>query len=302
MSLLNMVLLNPAAALRISGADANTYLQGQFSNNLSGPLGLVRHGLWLDHKGRVQADSDLLRIGESEWLCFSDSLPGPALAAHLRRSIIADEVDVADETDRWNGAVIWGAGIAQQLAALDLGMPANERLAARDGLIAFPAHAPRPGALRLVWKVDAADRVLSRLHPEDLARGLAEFDRERILHGIPLVPRDIGPTDLPQEGGLEQTSVSFTKGCFVGQEVMARLKSRGQVRRRLHVIRGKGTAPAYRTVLHQAAKPVGELRTAAPEGDGFVALAMLTLAGLDPGRGLAAGVTAPEDINIVRHG
>ena len=302
MSLSINTIMNPIAALRISGADANTYLQGQFSTDLAGPPGLAKAGLWLDHKGRVLADSHLLQINRDEWWCFSDSMPGPDLAALLQRSIIADEVEVMDETARWNGAVLWGDDIGQKLANLDLSAPTAERFVAHTDLIAFPARTPRPGAVRLVWTGDAVARVLSRLHLGDQERGRAEFERQRILRGIPRVPQDIGPTDLPQEGGLDQTLMSFTKGCFVGQEVMARLKNRGQVRRRLHVIRGKGTAPAYRSILHQRAKPVGELRTAAPEGDGFVALAMLTLVGLDSGRSLATGVTAPEDINIVSHG
>jgi tRNA-modifying protein YgfZ len=302
MSLSINIILNPIAALRISGADANTYLQGQFSNDLTGSLGLVRYGLWLDHKGRVQADSDLLRIGENEWLCFSGSLPGPELAALLQRSIIADEVEVADETSRWNGAVLRGDGMEAKLAGLGLGMPTAERCVAQPDLIAFPARAPHPGAVRLVWDVDAAARIRSQLQPDSRETGLADFERERILQGLPSVPRDIGPTDLPQEGGLDRTAVSFTKGCFVGQEVMARLQSRGQVRRRLQVVRGTGTAPAYRSALYQGGKPVGEVRSTAPAGGGFVALAMLTLAGLDPARGLAAGGAAPEDISIVRHG
>lgn len=302
MSLWFSVLINPTAALRISGADANTYLQGQFSNDLSGPLGLVRHGLWLDHKGRVQADSHLLRIGEREWLCFSDSSPGPALAAHLQRSIIADEVEVADETARWNGAVLWNVGPERRLAGLGLSVPTAERFVALPALIAFPTRAPRPGAVRLVWHVDAAARIPSQLQSDSREAGMADFERERILHGIPTVPRDIGPADLPQAGGLDRTSVSFTKGCFVGQEVMARLQSRGQMRRRLHVVRGTGTAPAYRSALYQGGKSVGEIRTTAPDRGGFVALAMLTLAGVDPTRGLAAGAAAPEDITIVRHG
>lgn len=302
MSLLNNILRNPAAALRISGADANTYLQGQFTNDLKGPLGLARHGLWLDHKGRVQADSDLLRIGECEWLCFSDSLPGAALAAHLQRSIIADEVVVMDETAQWKGAVLWGDGIEPQLAGSGLSMPTDGRFVAQSDLIAFRARAPRAGAVRLAWRVDAADRITTRLRSAGAESTPEDFERERILHGIPAVPLDIGPRDLPQEGGLDRTSVSFTKGCFLGQEVMARLQSRGQVRRRLHVLRGKGTAPAYRSALYQGGKSVGEIRSSAPDGGGFVAFAMLTLAGLDPARNLSAGASAPEDISIHRHG
>ena len=94
------------------------------------------------------------------------------------------------------------------------------------------------------------------------------MERDRIAAGIPAVPQDVGPGDLPNEGGLEDAAISTTKGCYLGQEIMARLKTRGRLRRRLTRVRGTGSVPALPAVLWQAGRKAGELRSAAPEKNG----------------------------------
>ncbi len=73
---------------------------------------------------------------------------------------------------------------------------------------------------------------------------VSDMELMRIQADIAAVPRDIGPDDLPNEGGLEKIAISYTKGCYLGQEVMARLKSMGQVRRQLLRVTGTGAPPA----------------------------------------------------------
>jgi hypothetical protein len=127
--------------------------------------------------------------------------------------------------------------------------------------------------------------------------GREDFERIRILAGIPAVPRDLGSGDLPNEGGLEETAISYTKGCYLGQEVMARLKNLGQVRRRLHVVRGSGALPRSQEPLFQGQKKVGEFRSVAGDEQGFVALAMLSLVQLDPASALSL---TPDGSPLVR--
>jgi tRNA-modifying protein YgfZ len=109
-----------------------------------------------------------------------------------------------------------------------------------------------------------------------------ELERVRIAAGIPRVPQDIGMGDLPNEGGLDVVGISYTKGCYLGQEVMARLKAMGTVRRRLVRVRGAGRGvPAVPCALLQGEKRVGELRSAVSDGEGgFIGLAMVTKLGL----------------------
>lgn len=124
----------------------------------------------------------------------------------------------------------------------------------------------------------------------------------RILDGIPAIPLDVGPDDLPNEGGLEDVAISYTKGCYLGQEVMARLKNMGQIRRRLQVIRGAGATPVTRASLFQAGKKVGHVRSVATAGNEFFALAMLSLINLDPTLGLSLEPEATPVAKIIAHG
>jgi hypothetical protein len=113
--------------------------------------------------------------------------------------------------------------------------------------------------------------------------------RLRIGAGIPAIGVDVGPGDLPNEAGLETAAISYTKGCYLGQEVMARLKSMGQVRRRLLRVRGSGPqVPPLPAPVVANARQVGELRSAIADGaGGWIGLAMLSLLHLGTGENLS---------------
>ena len=123
---------------------------------------------------------------------------------------------------------------------------------------------------REVAAVEAALGGWSELPP-------AVVEADRVAASRPAVPRDIGPDELPQEGGLEVDAVAFNKGCYLGQEVMARLHAMGRVRRRLLRVRGVGALPAAGQALFDGERRVGEVRSVVGDGDGFLALALLTL-------------------------
>jgi folate-binding protein YgfZ len=125
------------------------------------------------------------------------------------------------------------------------------------------------------------------------AAGLGELsedalNRARLATGVPAIPAEFGPADLPQEAGLETVAISFNKGCYLGQEVMARLHSMGQVRRRLVRVSGTGAAPAAGAGLLAGGdgKRIGEIRAAVDDGrGGWLGLAMVNLLGLDATKG-----------------
>ena len=222
----------PAAVLRASGPDAASFLQGQFTNDLSKVIpGGSMYGLWLDRKGKVIADSRVVRaLDDSGFLITSHSSPAPAIEAHLGAHIIADDVVLADETSLWRGISLLGAGSGNWLAAEP-----------RAGLV-FPGR--RDTGENWEWIFPASDSA-SVAESVSGARTFAaeDMERMRIAAGIPAVPADIGPSDLPNEGDLDKDSISYSKGCYTGQEVMARIKSLGRVRRTLVRVRGAG-APA----------------------------------------------------------
>src|SRR3954467_1839593 len=127
------------------------------------------------------------------------------------------------------------------------------------------------------------------------------MSRRRIAAGIAAVPADVGPGELPNEGGLDATAISYTKGCYLGQEVMARLKSMGQVRRRLLRVRAGATAvPTLPAPLFSGDRRAGELRSAVVDADGSViGLAMLSLLFVKADTRLSLQPQSPADFQLL---
>ncbi len=276
------------ALLRATGEDAATFLQGQFTNELRGLAeGNGVYGLWLNQKGKVLADSFvLLGTGEKEFLVTSYFSPATGLVRRLEDYVIADDVVLEDLTAGWTGISLLGDGAGAWLTAN-----------ARVGRI-FPGR--RNAGENWEWIFPAeAERGVRELLAGAVEISAEELARRRIAAGIPAVPSDIGPGDLPGEGGLETAAISYTKGCYLGQEVMARLKSMGQVRRRLMRVRGPGEVPLAPAALWQGAKQVGELRSAAGGPGGFTGLAMLSLINWQPGVPLAREANGPAEIEVM---
>jgi hypothetical protein len=276
-----------SAALRVWGPDANSYLQGQFSQDLRLKTGESAYGLWLDLKGRALADSQVVKRAENDYLVVSFSVAEPALRARLEAYLIADEVELEDQAAAWGGFLLWGEEAA--------------RLAPPEGALAWSSR--RAGPTGRQWLVPAGQiaPAVAELKKSAIATDRAAAELERLRAAQPAVPADIGPRDLPNEGGLDEIAISYTKGCYLGQEVMARLKNLGQVRRRLHVVRGTGAAPAPGTALYQGERKVGEMRSAAADGAGYIAMAMLSLVNLDPAAGLGLAPHAAAGITVERH-
>jgi len=280
-------LRSSSAIFRVRGPDANSFLQGQFTQDVQAAPGGRSYGLWLDQKGRVQADGHVLKQAEKEFFVASFSATAAQLQARLEAYLIADEVELADETDAWAGILLWGDDAVAQPPP--------------PSVISFPSR--RAGAGSVQWLVPIGQlpdvsRALNQLSAVERDRRTAEL--ERLRQGVPAVPVDIGSRDLPNEGGLDEVAISYTKGCYLGQEVMARLKNLGQVRRRLHVVRGVGAPPAPATALYQGERKAGELRSGVADEDGFLAMAMLSLVNLDENVPLGLTPGAPGAIRILR--
>jgi folate-binding protein YgfZ len=272
----------PSAWLKVDGPDAFTFLQGQFTNDLRDlEKQRASYGLWLNQKGKVLADSFILwSAREDAFWVGSYYSSAEVIRERLESYIIADDVRVSDETDRWLGMTVTGPQLT----------PAED-IEARAGI----AFRGRRG-LGEHWEYVVEKRF-------DVPGGIALSDddilRARIQAGIPAVPVDIGLGELPNEGGLEADAISYTKGCYLGQEVMARLKNLGQVRRRLMRVKGEGLPPASPSPLFQNGKKLGELRSVVADGTGFVGLALLTTMQLDRQTRLGLVLDGPGLVELV---
>jgi len=264
----------PAAVLRVSGDDSLTFLQGQFTNDLqqAGNASAV-YGLWLNQKGKVLADSFVRKVSASEAWIVSYFSPASAIRERLEAYVIADDVVIEDVT-----AAMTAVALAGEVTPAELVLS--------DSAWAFRGRREREVHTEIIFPVGEAVALDDRLRG-GTALGAEDMERRRIAAGIPAVPKDIGPGDLPNEGGLEAEAISYTKGCYLGQEVMARLKSMGQVRRRLLKVRGTGEIPPRPASLFQGDRRVGELRSAVRDGAEWIGLAMVSLVQLRREDGLS---------------
>lgn len=297
----------PKAWLRVTGEDAATFLQGQCTQDVQKmKTGEARWAVWLTTKGRVLGESLVLRGENGAWWLWSAHTDGVALRARLEDFIIADDVlveDLGDGADGWEQVTLAGERAEAWLRAALHGIepPAEGGwvelrggvlLAGRRGLArVWDWVRPKAGADASDW----AAAELGELSGDALTRA-------RLAAGVPAIPTEFGPADLPQEAGLETVAISFNKGCYLGQEVMARLHAMGQVRRRLMRATGAGAAPvAGASLLVEAAagKRVGEIRAAIDDGHGgWLGLAMVNLLGLDATKGLVLEADTARGVRL----
>ncbi len=277
----------PTTWLRVSGPDAAAFLQGQCTQDLR-PLkpGQCTDALWLNTKGKILAESLVLKEATDLWWLWSAHGAGESLRARLDDFIIADDVTLSAEENAWEQFTVAGpaaeAWLKEALRSETIPPPGEWR--ALGGGYLFAGRRGQPQ----IWEW-LRPRVSSAIEvPAPSSAALGELSavalhRARLAAGGPAIPGEFGTQDLPQEAGLENIAISFNKGCYLGQEVMARLHSMGQVRRRLMRVGGAGPAPMANVELRQNDKRVGELRAVVDDGrGGWLGLALLNLLGLAP--------------------
>ena len=289
----------PAACLKVEGEDAGTFLEGQFSNELRQGAWSVVYGLFLNAKGKVVADAHVLKLTEKSFLITSYFSPAGVIRQRLDEFIVADDVALQDLTPQTLGHSVWGPECGKVVQQLFQTVPRGAQFVRQGEVLIYRGRRNREENYELIGPeplIGPLREQLRKLGGGEMDANQAEY--RRIAAGIPAIPPDIGPGDLPNEGRLEEDAVSYTKGCYLGQEVMARLKNLGQVRRRLCVVQGSGTPPGPGTPLFQHEIKVGEIRSAATQGGAFLAMAMLSLLNLNQGEGLSLAPGLPPDLRM----
>ena len=278
--------------MSVAGADAANFLQGQFTNDLrSLDKSAAVYGLWLSVKGKVLADSFVGRgVGREQFWIVSYHSPADVIRARLESYIIADDVVIGDETEAWAAVSAFG----------DPDTVPTE--SAAGGGIVFRGRRDTAGGIECAYRIADGEPAWLTSH----VATARELDGEEIAHlriaaAVPEVPRDVGPNDLPNEASLEADAISYTKGCYLGQEVMARLKSMGQVRRRLMRVRGVGSnPPATPAPVFVGARQVGDVRSAVGDGaGGWIGLAMLSRLALGGSTRLSFAADAPPQVTVI---
>jgi folate-binding protein YgfZ len=224
----------PRSYVRVSGPEAESYLQRMLSNDVT--AGEVVDALLLTPKARVIAPLRVWRRGEDDFLLLTEPELGEIVRSTLLRGRFATRCEI--ELEEHSSAIVFGD--AGGIPNADYGAPAVEVLDA----------APEP---------TLADEELELL---------------RIKAGTPRFGREIDDRVLPAEAGLVERAVSFTKGCYPGQEPIARLHYRGHANRGLRVLTWAGSEPPeYDAPVECEGKDVGRVTSATRDGDRIVALA-----------------------------
>ena len=248
--------------LRVTGADRVSFLHGMVTNEVKAlPEGGVAYAALLTPKGAMVSDARLWKEPQA-LLIETEPGRGEAVRAFLDKYLISEDVELSPCPERALLALT-GPQTAQVLqAALGIGeLPAPglsvERLYQGSLVRVGPSHlAGVPGADLLVPRV-----VLEPLYHQLLSAGAVPvgFDAWEVLRveaGIPRFGVDLEETTIPLEANLER-AISYNKGCYIGQEVIARATFRGQVSRKLCGLRLGSANPSHRAELHKGDKKVG---------------------------------------------
>jgi tRNA-modifying protein YgfZ len=219
------VALRPRAFVGLSGPEAEDYLQRMVSNDVEAlAVGEVCDALLLTPKARVIATLRVWRRGEDDFLLLTEPELGDAVVAELRKMRFAAKCEIKPE--QHTSTIVFGG---------DEGIPTDEY-----------------GVL--------AHEVLDVEFEPTIAPG--ELERMRIEAGTPRYGYELDDRVLPAEAGLDKTHISFTKGCYPGQEPIARLHHRGHPNRRLRVLEVESASPGDEIVHGE--KVVGRITSAVP--------------------------------------
>jgi folate-binding protein YgfZ len=276
----SFVLLEDRGILAVSGADRRVFLQGLVSNDVEkvGPT-QARYAALLTAQGKYLHDFMMIEFGGALWL---EGETGRQSDLKRRLSIYRLRAKAAlEERPELTVAVVFGRG-ARAVMGLS-----EEPGAARSFASGVAFIDPRLAALGVRCILPRVD-IRAALDSAGLAEtGFPAYDRLRLGLGIPDGGRDLIPEkSILLEAGFEELNgVDWQKGCYIGQELTARTKYRGLIKKRLMPIEIDGPAPAPGTIITADGREVGEMRSSC----GGLGLALLRIEPVVEGRPLKAG-------------
>src|SRR5215218_6410548 len=221
--------------LALTGAEAKEFLHGQVTNDVEGLLpGRGCYAAFLTHKGKMLGDLRILDLGDELFL-DTERVALQELFNMIRRYKLGRDVELHKRTVERGLLSLVGPGAREVAGAEALGADEHDNADAELGGV----------PVRLVVTADGIDVICDSARTADVKAALAgvpevsEAAAEvvRVEAGRPRYGVDLDDSVIPQEAGLNERAVSFTKGCYVGQETVARLFYRGKPNRHLRGLR-----------------------------------------------------------------
>jgi folate-binding protein YgfZ len=279
--------LNWRAKIAVTGGDRVRWLNGMLTNNVRDLA--PGHGVYafmLNAQGRIQADLYAFQRGDS-LLVDTEHAQRDKILELFDHFIIADDVEIADVSDKLTALGLTGPEAHAVLERAGIAVPALAHLQFADVTwqqkTVTLLHSGEEA--RESWQVwinpeQRADLWNALVHAGARPTGTAALNLFRISRGIPQFGVDIRERDLPQETG-QTRALNFTKGCYLGQEIVERIRSRGAVHRQFtaFAVEGALPEPGAKIFPGEEEKEVGEITSSAilplAEGDRPVALGYL---------------------------
>jgi folate-binding protein YgfZ len=278
--------------IRVTGEDRVRWLNGMVTNSIQELTpGVGNYNFLLSAQGRIQGDGYIFAepsaSGESESILLETALTQiPILTALLDRFIIMDDVELSDISASRSGLLLAGpqvSGLVQEFfpSASELAPLQLQSVTWRDSEVTL-LHAHSPLVLRYeLWSDPATITALTESLRQAGVLPVSQdaVEQLRILEGTSRYGTDIRDRELPQEtaaNGTQSRALHFAKGCYLGQEIVERIRSRGNVHRTFTAFRLEGTLPAAGTLLEADSKQIGEITSVAaiPLETGTVQLAL----------------------------
>ena len=300
--------LSLRAKISLTGRDRVRWLNGMVTNNIRDlEPGRGVYAFLLHPQGHILGDLYAYNRGES-LLVDTDRSQVEKILAVFDKYIIMDDVEVANVGDRLTAVGIAGPKSRETLQAAGFEVPDLKPLQFvettwRDvGVTLIRGDNPQVELFELFPAPGNNDRVFEALSKVGARPvGTAALDLLRIAAGIPRYGVDIRERDLPQETEQER-ALNFSKGCYVGQEIVERIRSRGQVRRKFTGFAIEGKLPAVGSKIQVEGKDVGEITSASSllvaGGERLLALGYIRREAATPGKLVEAGGSAASVANL----
>jgi folate-binding protein YgfZ len=278
---------NYRAYLSFTGPDRVRYLNAVLTNNIKDlAVGQGAVSLLLNPQGRILAEIETYAFPESLF-CVSYAMIRAGLIEVLEKFIIMDDVTLTDESGRYATVALEGpmaAAVVSEVSGVDIA--ALDEFSIRDGTVgSIPCRIVK----RSPGKIPGAEFVVERDKVTQLWQVLLVAVRKhgggptgytalsglRLAQGVPWFGYDFGEKQIPHEAGLQHSHISYTKGCYTGQEIVERVRSRGQVnRQRVELVFSGDAVPKAGTTLTLDGKEVGYVTRAAriPEPQGVLGM------------------------------
>jgi len=231
--------LSDNALVAVSGDDAAEFLHGQFTNDVRALApGRAQWNGWCSAKGRLVATFLLARRADGFLLMLPAEI-APAFARRLAMFVLRSKAKIADASPGFARYGIAGDGAAAFIAQHWGEAPAPLDAVEKDGAVAIALDASR----FLAWVPASAPALADALRAAATLAGREAWDREAIRAGVPTIVAATQEAFVPQMANFELVGgVSFQKGCYPGQEIVARTQYRGILKRRMALVHVAGDA------------------------------------------------------------